>query len=110
MTARPSRGPGQKWLKSASLPGARSKDPSGSLEYFALSTSSDELIVVSWPVSDGAVAPTHPGVSLTESETSILARILLGDSNETIARARKRAVRTVANQIASIFRKFDVRS
>jgi DNA-binding CsgD family transcriptional regulator len=47
---------------------------------------------------------------LTDAERDVLTRILAGDSNETIAKARGSAVRTVANQIASIFRKLGVSS
>jgi DNA-binding CsgD family transcriptional regulator len=85
------------------------EDPDGP-EYFALSTPSNEFVLVSWCARAKALAPIREDMSLTESEISILSQVLLGDSNEAIARARKRSVRTVANQIASIFHKFRVRS
>ena len=48
--------------------------------------------------------------NLSEAEADILAGILRGESNAEIARRRHTKTRTVANQIASIFRKLGVRS
>lgn len=42
---------------------------------------------------------------LTDAEISVLMLILAGLSNEEIARARGRSLRTVANQVASILEK-----
>jgi len=47
---------------------------------------------------------------LTGTETAIARDILAGLSNAEIARKRGTAVRTIANQVASIFRKLKVRS
>lgn len=47
---------------------------------------------------------------LTEAEIDVTQRILCGQSNELISAARGTSVRTVANQVASIFRKFGVAS
>jgi DNA-binding NarL/FixJ family response regulator len=47
---------------------------------------------------------------LTESETEVMKLLLTGASNAQIARQRGRAVRTVANQVASLFRKLGVNS
>ncbi len=63
-----------------------------------------ELAVVSEPVSEGE----HP--KLSPAERDVLRRILRGESNVQIARERGSAVRTVANQVAAIFRKFRVNS
>jgi DNA-binding NarL/FixJ family response regulator len=60
----------------------------------------EDLIVLSWSTEP---APTPDGLSAAESE--ILARIVRGESNATIARARRTSVRTVANQVASLLRK-----
>lgn len=50
------------------------------------------------------------GPRLTASERDVLARVLRGQSNSTIAFERGRRPRTVANQVASLFRKLGVRS
>jgi DNA-binding CsgD family transcriptional regulator len=50
------------------------------------------------------------GVPLTRAEQEVLDGICAGRSNAAIAKARGTAVRTVANQIAALFRKFHVRS
>lgn len=47
---------------------------------------------------------------LTSAETSVMTAIFEGKSNEAIARERGTSARTVANQIASIFRKHGVAS
>jgi DNA-binding CsgD family transcriptional regulator len=50
------------------------------------------------------------GAALTPAETDVLALVLGGGSNRDIARARGTSERTVANQLASLFRKLAVRS
>jgi DNA-binding NarL/FixJ family response regulator len=59
----------------------------------------DQFIVLSAPLPQPAL---HP---LTPSEEEILACVARGMSNGDIARARQTSARTVANQIASLFRK-----
>lgn len=48
--------------------------------------------------------------SLSAAERDVTCRLLDGHGNERIARDRGTAVRTVANQVASIFRKLNVSS
>ncbi|CAN5767663.1 hypothetical protein BH11MYX4_BH11MYX4_35440 [soil metagenome] len=48
--------------------------------------------------------------SLTQAERSVTAGLLNGHDNARIARERGTSVRTVANQVASIFRKLGVSS
>lgn len=48
--------------------------------------------------------------TLTAAECDVVALILDGKSNAAIAKARGVAVRTVANQVASILRKLEVES
>ena len=48
--------------------------------------------------------------TLTRAEREIVALVLDALSSEEIARIRKRSTRTVANQLASIYRKLRVRS
>lgn len=60
-------------------------------------------------LSHSASAPVlPPGLTLAERE--IVSALLRGLSNGEIAAQRGVALRTVANQVASIFRKMDVRS
>jgi DNA-binding NarL/FixJ family response regulator len=62
-------------------------------------------VVLSYAVSTPAVSSL-----LTEAEQDVLALLLWGLSNAEIALQRRTAVRTVANQIASIFQKLGVSS
>ncbi len=50
-------------------------------------------------------APDERPADLSKAERDVLERVTRGESNATIARARKTSVRTVANQVASILRK-----
>jgi DNA-binding NarL/FixJ family response regulator len=64
---------------------------------------------------DGAELPEDAGhvplpSVLTSAEADIVRAVLRGASNAEIARVRGRSVRTVANQIASMFRKLSVGS
>jgi DNA-binding NarL/FixJ family response regulator len=58
----------------------------------------DEHVVFSWDI-----AP--PPQQLTNAERAVLARVVRGESNRTIATARNTSVRTIANQVASLLRK-----
>ena len=64
-----------------------------------------ELAIVTYRPSDAARVPT-----LTAAEREVLRGILDGRANDEIARARGTAIRTVANQVARIFKKMGVRS
>lgn len=55
-------------------------------------------------------SPPTPAPALTAAERAVMALLLAGKSNGEIAKHRKTAVRTVANQVASLFRKFGVGS
>ena len=59
------------------------------------------------PISLQAIADRK---LLTSAETDVLFRVLEGRSNSDIATERATSARTVANQIAKIFRKLGVRS
>lgn len=65
----------------------------------------DELAVLSFPVAE----PELPS-SVTSAEREVVAHLLDGLSNAEIAELRGTSVRTVANQVASIFRKLGVQS
>lgn len=77
--------------------------PSG-LEVEFLEIGGEELAIFSWPVA------AKESLALTRSEKDILAMLAQGASNAEIARARRTSIRTVANQIAKLLRKFGVRS
>lgn len=66
---------------------------------------SEELVVLSFPLD----APVTD-IALTPSELEIAAAVREGKSNADIARIRGTSVRTVANQLAGLFRKLGVRS
>jgi DNA-binding NarL/FixJ family response regulator len=66
-----------------------------------LSVDGDELLVFEW--TDAPAVEPLP--ELSKAELDVLARVVRGESNAAIARARKTSVRTVANQVASLLRK-----
>jgi DNA-binding CsgD family transcriptional regulator len=53
---------------------------------------------------------TEHSVDMTEAELQVARQVALGHSNAAIARTRGTAERTVANQLASLYRKFRVQS
>lgn len=63
-----------------------------------------EVAVLSFPIASRS-AP-----ALTRAERDVARRLLAGEKMATIAKARGTAVRTVANQIASIYKKLGVNS
>ena len=70
-----------------------------------LKIGSDELVVVSVPRPSPQEIDT-----LTEAEAEVAELALRGLSNREIADARGTSERTVANQLASVYRKLDVHS
>ena len=72
--------------------------PPTGLEAHVISSGSEEFVVFSW-----SVPSTLPKLSAAERE--VLKWITRGASNREIARARGVALRTVANQVASILKK-----
>lgn len=63
-----------------------------------------ELAVIAAPIA--AAGPDN----LTSAEARVLSAILLGKSNHQIASERGTSIRTVANQVASLYRKLGVTS
>lgn len=57
-----------------------------------------------------AVAPCRLPMALTAAEHAVAQLVLRGLSNSEIARRRHTSPRTVANQLAAIFRKLGVNS
>jgi DNA-binding CsgD family transcriptional regulator len=64
----------------------------------------------SFVVLSTLVVPPALLAALTPSEAQVLEHLSRGMSNAAIARARQTSVRTVANQVASLFRKTGARS
>jgi DNA-binding CsgD family transcriptional regulator len=78
--------------------------PPGAAVYELGGASGDYVLVV---------APLPASAALercTAAEREVLAELVAGASNREIARRRGRSVRTVANQVASLFRRFGVAS
>lgn len=71
--------------------------------------------LIAYELEPGKVLFVHPLEKrmidgLTEAEQSVVALVLDGHDNASIAAARSRSPRTVANQLARIFRKLGVSS
>ncbi len=64
-----------------------------------------EMMVMEFPIDE-----TTGGDALTPAEHAVVAAIEAGKSNGQIARERGTSARTVANQVASLFRKLNVGS
>jgi DNA-binding CsgD family transcriptional regulator len=71
-----------------------------------LSANGHRFIIVSEPVAD----ETGVHARLTDAERKVVTLILEGRSNAEIAQARSTSPRTIANQVAGIFRKLGVGS
>jgi DNA-binding CsgD family transcriptional regulator len=69
----------------------------------ALESDDGSVVVLSFVVA-GA------GRGLTPAESEVVAHLLKGRSNAEIAALRRASERTVANQVASVFRKLGVSS
>ena len=76
-------------------------DLRGSAFHFA----GDEFVVLTFADRSPQVAER-----LTAAEQEVVLALLAGQSNAAIARARGRSARTVANQVARVFRKLGVSS
>lgn len=81
---------------------ARTARPPRGLVVEEIEVDGEELVVFSW---DDRVESSNPPEILSAAERDVLERIVRGDTNAAIARARKTAVRTVANQVASLLKK-----
>ena len=91
--------------------GSRSKEvtplaPPDGLRLSTLFEGAEELAILSYPAATSSDEET----SLTPAERAVLKRVVVGDSNVEIGRLRGTSHRTVANQIAVIFRKLGVTS
>lgn len=72
---------------------------------FELRFGQERLVVLSMPS-----VPVLPDPSLTAAENEVASDVLRGLSNAEIAQRRRRSPRTIANQLASIYRKLGLSS
>jgi DNA-binding CsgD family transcriptional regulator len=79
--------------------------PPPGLEVESVELGGETVLVFSWPAGEPEDIP-----ALTAAERAMLEGILAGHSNAVIARGRRTSLRTVANQVASLFRKLGVSS
>jgi DNA-binding NarL/FixJ family response regulator len=66
----------------------------------------ETILILSWPAAKKPAAESP----LTSAEQEVLRKIVAGWSNAEIAATRGTSARTVANQVASLLRKFRVTS
>jgi DNA-binding CsgD family transcriptional regulator len=71
---------------------------------------SHDYVVLSYPLPPSPATPDALERLLSPAERQVASLLLIGRSYATIARIRGTAARTVANQVASAFRKLGVRS
>jgi DNA-binding NarL/FixJ family response regulator len=97
--------------RSGRTPRAQTRTPAPKLEApveiraSGMRLGAEEYVVLSYPVPK-LVLPEE----LTSAEREVALALLAGDAYAQIAARRRTALRTVANQVASIFRKAGVRS
>src|SRR5262245_53383763 len=77
----------------------------GGLKASVVELGSGSYVLLSFPRGAAGLPP-----DLTEAERRVALALLAGCSNAEIARMRGSSPRTIANQVASIFRKLGVRS
>ena len=74
-------------------------------DVFEVRIGTETLVVVSAPVADGVALD-----KLTPAEREVARAVLRGLTNEQVARMRGCSPRTVAVQLASIYRKLEIAS
>jgi DNA-binding CsgD family transcriptional regulator len=82
----------------------RASLPSVPGDLIALESEDGEFAVLSFTL------PGDSAISLSTAESDVARHILAGRSNSEIAALRRCSTRTVANQVAGLFRKVGVRS
>jgi DNA-binding CsgD family transcriptional regulator len=75
------------------------------LEAATFGVDDDDYVLFSFPLPE-----LEPPACLSAAEREVVRGLLGGQSNAEIAKARSCSVRTVANQVRSIFRKLGVSS
>jgi len=86
-------------------PGPADAEPAADLHSSILTNGGEEYLVLSLPLPDSAEL-----ADVTPAERLVLELLLRGRANDEIAALLGRSARTVANQVAAIFRKFGVNS
>jgi DNA-binding NarL/FixJ family response regulator len=81
------------------------KPQPGELEVHTFRVGDEQFALLSLPA-----LPSARLDRLTAAERAVLKALLRGRSNLAIAQARRVSVRTIANQVASVFAKLGVRS
>ena len=82
--------------------------PPPQLRAYEFTQGNHRFVVFEW---DAPAAPVpEPRVPLTAAERAVFRLLLAGMATSEIASARGSSERTVANQIAAVFRKFGVHS
>ncbi len=84
---------------------SRREPPHPPPELQALQSDDGEVAILSFAIPDG-----EQPRALSAVESEVVALVLQGHSNREIAVLRRTSVRTVANQVASVYRKLGVRS
>ena len=74
----------------------------------ALATDDEDFVLLSFAIPTSDDLPRADELTLAES--NVLQELLEGRTNKEIAAKRSSSVRTVANQVATIFRKLGVSS
>lgn len=80
-------------------------EPPSGLRSITFTDGDARYLMISFPVQSA-----EPVRTLTSAESAVLQAVLEGRTNAAIARERGTAVRTVANQVASLFKKFGASS
>jgi DNA-binding CsgD family transcriptional regulator len=83
----------------------RNHRPPAGLRSCRIELEERDFLLLSFPLSRRELP-----ASLTSAERDVIRLVLSGCSNAEVARARGRSPRTVANQLASIFRKLGIAS
>jgi DNA-binding NarL/FixJ family response regulator len=89
------------------MPTAKRLPPPQNLKAYRFTVGDDEWVVFATPTATDDVATQ---LDLPEAESEVLRYLATGASNAEIAAKRGTSVRTVANQVASLLKRFGVGS
>ena len=79
--------------------------PPAGLTGHVLRVGREEYVMLAWPAKSGGMLQ-----DLSPAESEVVQLAASGLSNSQIANARRKSLRTIANQLASAFRKLGIRS
>jgi len=86
---------------------SRRLSPPANLKAYRFDVGDDEWVIFAVPAKGDATAVS---IDLPEAQRAVLTLLLAGASNDEIAKKRKTSVRTVANQVATLLKRFGVSS